>query len=150
MRYIPTHCVDLAHNGLETRQARGEEQTAERQGGVEVVAQGEQVAGGIGAGDDDNLVAAAAIVLLIVVAIVLLGWGSLDLVVAERAVGFRPCSTHDDLLLIGGGVCGHGEDLVLDGVQAANYDGLVDAGVGHSAGRRTRQTSNWLFVLEKS
>lgn len=95
--------------------------------------------GGIGAGDDDDLIAAAAIVLLVVVVTVSVSVscrrGSLDLVIAEGTVGVCARGAHgDDLLLIGGGVGGHGEDLVLDGVQAAHDDGLVDAGVGHPAG----------------
>lgn len=114
---ISTHCVDLAHDGLETRQTRGEEKAAERQGGVEVVAHGEQMPSRICAGDDDNLIAVAAIILLVVVAIVRCRRGSPDLVVAESTIGVCARCTHgDDLLLVGGGVGGRREDLVLDGV----------------------------------
>lgn len=72
---------------------------------------------GIGTGDDNNLVTAAAIFVLVVVTIVPGGWSSLDLFVTERAVCFCTCGTHSDhLLLVGGGVGGRGENLVLDGV----------------------------------
>lgn len=133
---ISTHCVNLAHDCLKTRETRGEEEAAERQGGVEVVAHGEKVTSRICTGDDDNLIAAAAIALLVVVAIVPCGRGSPDPVVAESAIGVCACGTHgDDLLLIGGGMGGRGEDLVLDGVQTADDNGLVNSCVRHLAGR---------------
>lgn len=149
---ISAYCVDLAHDGLETRQARGEEQAAKGQGRVEVVTHRQQVACGVGTGDDDNLIAAAAIVLLVVVVTVPVPCrrGSLDLVIAEGAVGVCAGGAHgDDLLLIGGGVCGHGEDLVLDGVQAAHDDGLVDAGVGHPAGGSDKTDKQLAICLGK-
>lgn len=147
---MSTHCVDLAHDGLETRQTRGEEEAAERQGGVEVVSHGEQMPSRICAGDDDNLIAAAAIVLLVVVAIVSGSWRILDLVVAESAIGVCACCTHgDDLLLVGGGVGGRGEDFVLDGVQTADDNGLVDACVRHLAGRQGQTNKQLAICLGK-
>lgn len=87
---------------------------------------------GISAGDNDDLVTATAIVVLVVVPSILPRRDGLDLVVGERAIGVGPRSTHgDDLLLVGGGVGGDGEDLTLDGVQPADDNGLVDAGVRH-------------------
>lgn len=103
----------------------------------------------IGAGDDDNLIAAATIVLLVVIAIVPCR-GSPDLVVAESAIGVCACCTHgDDLLLVGGGVGGRGEDLVLDGVQTADDDGLVDACVWHLAGRQGQTNKQLAICLGK-
>lgn len=74
------------------------------------------MASGISAGDDDHIVAASAIVVLFVVAVVSSRRRSVDLVVAERAVGISACGADGNLLLVGGCVGGYGEDLALDGV----------------------------------
>lgn len=113
---LSTHCVNLAHDGLKTGQTGCEDQAAKGQGRIKVIAQGQEMAGGVGTGDDDNLVAASTVVVLFVVAAVSFRGCRPDLVVSEGPLGIGPCGTHDDLLLVGGGVGGDGEDLPLDGV----------------------------------
>ncbi len=120
-----THRVDLAHDGLESRETGSQEDASERQAGLAIVSQWQEVSGRIGACDDDNVVMAAAIV---GVAIIRMG--------NNRDFGVqRATFVHMELYIVDT----KADLLVVHGLIAANCDDSVAVGVcGPDVGVRDR------------